>query len=111
MNRHWPYRKYIELTLEPTRLRRPLPEPEPDQALLAELRRLPQVHQRQGRGLQALPSGTFRNPSCSSEGFHEVPERQRVDEVTSLRGHEYKSSLVAEYARAARAYKFPNARA
>lgn len=30
---------------------------EPDQALLAELRRLPQVHPGQGRGLCSLPSG------------------------------------------------------
>lgn len=32
----------------PPRLRCALPQPEPDQALLAELRRLPQVHPRQG---------------------------------------------------------------
>lgn len=41
------------------RLRRPLPQHEPDQALLAELRRLPQVHHRQGRGLRSLPSGAL----------------------------------------------------
>jgi len=39
------------LTSTTSWLRRPLPEPEPDEALLAKLRRLPQVHQRQGRGL------------------------------------------------------------
>ena len=48
---------YTRLTRH-SRLRCALPQPEPDQALLAELRRLPQVHPRQGRGLQALPSGT-----------------------------------------------------
>lgn len=37
------------------RCRCPLPEHEPDQALLAELRRLPQVHPGQGRGLCPLP--------------------------------------------------------
>ena len=37
--------------------RRPFPQRQPDQALLAELRRLPQVHQRQGRGLRPLPPG------------------------------------------------------
>lgn len=41
------------------RLRRPLPQPEPDQALLAELCRLPQVHPSQGRGLCSLPPGTL----------------------------------------------------
>ncbi|KZL77521.1 hypothetical protein CT0861_06482, partial [Colletotrichum tofieldiae] len=40
----------------------PLPEHEPDQALLAELRRLPQVHQRQGRGLRPLPPVLARLP-------------------------------------------------
>jgi len=39
------------------RLRCPLPQPEPDQALLAKLRRLPQVHHCQGRGLCPLPPG------------------------------------------------------
>jgi hypothetical protein len=34
-----------------------LPQCEPDQALLAELRRLPQVHPCQGRGLCTLPPG------------------------------------------------------
>jgi len=37
------------------RCRRSIPEYEPDQALLAELRRLSQVHHRQGRGLRPLP--------------------------------------------------------
>jgi hypothetical protein len=40
-----------------SRCRRPLPQRQPDQALLAELRRLPQVHPCQGRGLCSLPPG------------------------------------------------------
>lgn len=44
-------------SLSNSRCRCPLPEHEPDQALLAELRRLPQVHYRQGRGLRPVPPG------------------------------------------------------
>ncbi|KAH3946053.1 hypothetical protein HBH53_136260 [Parastagonospora nodorum] len=51
-------------------LRRALPQPEPDQALLAELRRLPQVHHRQGRGLCSLPPVHVGIP---------VPLPQRLD--------------------------------
>lgn len=46
------------LTSVEYRYRRSLPEHEPDQALLAKLCRLPQVHQCQGRGLCSLPPGT-----------------------------------------------------
>ena len=49
--------------LMPFRCRCSVPQHEPDQALLAELCRLPQVHPGQGRGLCSLPSGTSAAPS------------------------------------------------
>ena len=41
----------------PCRVRRSLPEPEPDKTLLAELCRLPQMHSSQGRRVQAVSTG------------------------------------------------------
>jgi len=69
------------------RLRCPLPQPEPDQALLAKLRRLPQVHHRQGRGLCSLPPGAHMYSNELEVGvlMHvvyvglQVPVPQRLD--------------------------------
>ena len=51
-----PVPKLTTYSQTPHRLRRPLPQHEPNQALLAKLRRLPQMHPRKGRGLPSLPS-------------------------------------------------------
>lgn len=47
----------LMMAIPRSRFRRSLSQPKSDQTLLAELRRLPQVHPRQRRGFQALPSG------------------------------------------------------